>query len=82
MAKIMPLNGLIHSKFETEKQMAEALGWPKQRLSKITCGIKEPDLDEVQSIANALNVSFMTVADIFLARTSPNGDDSEHKEGA
>jgi len=74
MAKILELSGLIHSKFDSEAKMADALGWPRQRLNKITNGDKEPDLDEVRDIAAALGESFMTVANIFLAKKSPSGD--------
>ena len=74
MAKILELSGLIHSKFETESKMANFMGWSRQRLNKITNGDKEPDLDEVRDISDALDVSFMTVAQIFLDRKSPNCD--------
>ena len=74
MAKILALNGLIHSKFDSEAKMADALGWPRQRLNKITNGDKEPDLDEVREMAAVLDESFMTVANIFLAKQSPDGD--------
>ena len=74
MAKILELNGLIHSRYDNEAQMASALGWPRQRLNKITNGDKEPDLDEVQQIADVLEVPFMSVAQIFLSKWSPIGD--------
>lgn len=74
MAKILALNGLIHSKFDSEAKMADALGWPRQRLNKITNGDKEPDLVEVREMAAVLDESFMTVANIFLAKQSPDGD--------
>lgn len=74
MAKILALNGLIHAKFDSEAQMADTMGWQRQRLNKITNGVKEPDLDEVREIADVLGESFMTVANIFLAKQSPNGD--------
>ena len=74
MAKILALNGLIHSKFDSEAKMADALGWPRQRLNKIANGDKEPDLNEVREMADVLGESFMTVANIFLVRQSPNGD--------
>lgn len=77
MAKILALNGLIHSKFENEARMAKALGWPRQRLNKITNGEKEPDLYEVRDISGVLGESFMTVAQIFLDRKSPNCDENE-----
>ena len=68
MAKILALNGLIHSKFDSEAKMADALGWTRQRLNRITNGDKEPDLEEVREMASVLNESFMTVANIFLAK--------------
>lgn len=74
MAKILELNGLIHSKYDSEAKMADAMGWPRQRLNKITNGDKEPDLEEVQVMASALNVPFMDVANIFLPKKSPIGD--------
>ena len=74
MAKILALNGLIHAKFDSEAQMADTMGWQRQRLNKITNGVKEPDLDEVREIADVLGESFMTVANIFLAKQSPSGD--------
>ena len=74
MAKILALNGLIHSKFGSEVKMADAMGWSKQRLNKITNGYKEPDLFEVRDISDVLGVSFMTVAQIFLDMKSPNCD--------
>ena len=74
MAKILALNGLIHSKFDSEAKMADALGWPRQRLNRITNGDREPNLDEVRDMANVLDESFMTVANIFLAKQSPTGD--------
>ena len=74
MAKILALSGLIHSKFDSEAQMSSAMGWTRQRLNKITNGNKEPDLFDVQAIANVLGVSFMDVAQIFLDLKSPNCD--------
>lgn len=72
MAKIMALNGLIHSVFPSETAMAAEMGWSRQRLNKITTGMKEPDLDDVQSISAVLGVPFMQVAQIFLDAKSPN----------
>lgn len=74
MAKVLALKGMIHSKFDSEVQMSNALGWNRQRLNKITTGKKEPDLNEVQAIANILGVTFMDVASIFLRTQSPDGD--------
>ena len=77
MAKVLALRGMIYSKFDSEAKMAEALGWNRQKLNKITNGQKEPDLDEVRDISDILGVSFMDVAHIFLQKESPNGDNKK-----
>ena len=73
MAKNLELNGLIHSKYQSESAFARALGWPRQRLNKITSGIKEPDITEAVEMARGLEVSVDQLADIFLPIKSPNG---------
>lgn len=72
MPKVRELCGLIHSKYDTEAQLARELGWNRQKLNKITTGTKEPDLTEASMLANALGVSLEQVADIFLRKMSPN----------
>ena len=74
MGKVIPLRGLIYSKFESESECACAMGWKKQRLNKITTGKKEPDLNDVKAISDVLGVTFMDVANIFLREKSPNGE--------
>lgn len=72
MAKIRELCGLIHSQYDTEANFARDLGWPRQRLNKITTGAKEPDLHEVAAIAKRLGKPLDEIASIFLRRKSPN----------
>lgn len=74
--KIKELRGLIYSKFDSESEMANFLGWPRQRLNKITNGIKEPDIKELNQLAEALGKSVGDIAQIFLNRESPNGQQS------
>lgn len=73
MAKIRELSGLIHGHYDTETQLAKKLGWSKQKLNRITNGMKEPDLAEAAAIATALDVSIDQIATIFLPGSSPNG---------
>jgi len=68
MAKILELNGMIHTKFKSETEMADALGWSRQRLNKITNRRKEPNLDEVYEMSRVLDRSFIEVAKIFLEK--------------
>ena len=76
MAKDLQLSGLIHSKFDSESAMANAMGWSRQRLNRITTGKKVPDLFEVDDIANVLDTSFVSVAHIFLGSKSTYVDNS------
>lgn len=77
MAKVYGLRALIFAKFDSENKFAEAIGWSRQRLYRVTNGYHEPDVMEIKLFADALGVPFMTVADIFLNQESPN----EQQEG-
>ena len=73
MAKIIELRGLIYGKYETETQLANDLGWTKQRLNVITTGRREPDLEEVAALADKLGRPVEEIFHIFLRHKSPNG---------
>ena len=64
--KAMELNSLIHGQFASQAAFSRHIGWHKQRLNVIVNGKKQPTLDDVQTIAEGLNVPFMMVANIFL----------------
>lgn len=72
MAKVRELRGIIYGKFDSEAQLADSLGWNRQKLSKITNGQKEPDLTEINELATALKITVEEVAQIFLRHKSPN----------
>lgn len=79
MAKVRELCGLIHSKYDTEAELARELGWNRQKLNRITNGTKEPDLVEATAIAKALDVSIERIANIILCYKSPNKQLTEAK---
>lgn len=72
MAKVVELRGLIYGKYETESQLANELGWSKQRLNLITNGSREPDLEEVAALAEKLDKSVEDMVYLFLRHKSPN----------
>ena len=72
MQKVRELRGLIYSQYDSETEFANAIGWPRQRVNKITNGTKEPDIDELNILAKALNKSVGDIAQIFLRYKSPN----------
>ena len=65
MAKVKGLKSLIYGKFDSEAAFARELGWNRQRLNKITTGMKEPDINEAYEIACKLDQSVDTIAKIF-----------------
>lgn len=71
--KVYELRGMIYSKYESEAQCARELGWPRQKLSKITNGNKEPDIDELFQLSKALGCAIDDLVDIFLKHKSPIG---------
>ena len=70
MAKNKALAALIHSKFDSESELARALGWKRQRLNRITTGRKEPELSEACEIAKMLQVPIDILTQIFLSNKS------------
>lgn len=72
MAKVSEIRGLIYSQYDSEAQLAQELGWTRQRLNNITIGKKEPDLDEIVALATKLNRPIDEILLIFLRHKSPN----------
>ena len=71
MPKVKAVRGLIYSKFNSEAEFAHYLGWKKQKLSKITNGQKQPDLQEVSEMSKALGIGMTELTNIFLSQKSP-----------
>lgn len=69
----MELNGLIHSRYSSESQLADRLGWSRQKLNRITNGKLEPDLNDTVALSKALGVPLTQIANIFLQDVSTNG---------
>ena len=57
-ARVGKLKSLIYEKFPTETDCAKALGWPKQKLNRITNGNSRPDVDELNALAKTLENFF------------------------
>lgn len=70
--KIKELQAIIYQKYNSESHMAREMGWKKQRLNKILNQTKEPNINEINDIALALDCSAEEIALIFLRRLSPN----------
>ena len=68
------LRGEIIAEYRTQTAFASAIGWHKNKVTKMLTGKYKPDTDEVAKIADLLRLDEIKFCDIFLARKSPNGD--------
>lgn len=73
MVAVKQLKKLICEKYGSESGLAKSINWSRQRLNRITNGVKEPDLLEAKVIADALGVSIDELSIFFLCMKSPNG---------
>lgn len=71
MNKVKRLRGAIYEQFDSEAEFAQEIGWPRQRLNRITTGRKEPTVSELNELAIGLNISVERVAGFFLQNQSP-----------
>lgn len=53
MPKNKELSSLIHRRYDSEAAFARDLGWTRQRLNKLTTGVKEPDISEAALMVEA-----------------------------
>lgn len=68
------LRGEIVAGYRTQSAFADAIGWHKNKVTKMLTGKYKPDTDEVAKIAGLLHLDEPKFCDIFLPRKSPNGD--------
>ena len=50
MANIMTLRGAVLSKYKTIGEFSEAIGWKRNKSSRILNGIQTPSADEIEEI--------------------------------
>ena len=68
------LRGEIVAEYRTQTAFADAIGWHKNKVTKMLTGKYKPDTDEVAEIANLLDLDSPKFCDIFLSEKSPNGE--------
>lgn len=79
--KVRQLRSLIYGNYDTEADFARAIGWERQKLSKITNGVKVPDIDELNQLARGLDRPIEEIVNIFLLKMSPNEQQNSPKAG-
>ena len=68
------LRGEIVARYRTQNAFSDAIGWHKNKVSKMLQGHYKPDTDEVAFIAELLCLDETRYCEIFLRRKSPYGD--------
>ena len=69
------VRGAVYSRFTDIAALAKKIGWCRQKLSPIVNGKKEPDLSDVQLMANAMDMDASVLASFFLELKSQNCDE-------
>lgn len=57
---------MILDRYPSEAGCARALGWERQRLNKITTGVREPSVYELNELAKVLSVPVGELVPVFL----------------
>ena len=80
MAKVKALRGLIYERFDHEADLARQLGWPRQRLNRITTGAKEPDIYEARALAESLEVPIDRIVQIFWPISHQTSNEADRRK--
>lgn len=68
------VKGAVYARYKDIADLANTLGWSRQKLSPIVNGKKEPDLSEIQAMAEAMEMDVVQLASFFLELKSQNCD--------
>ncbi|MEI8200511.1 MAG: helix-turn-helix transcriptional regulator [Eubacteriales bacterium] len=68
---MITLRGLVLSKYKTISEFGEAVGWKRNKASRIVNGIQDPNSEEIQEIVKCLDIDSEHVfVQIFFAQLS------------
>lgn len=68
------LRGINSERLRTQQALGEAIGWHRNKVSKLFTGKYIPNVDEAAEIADKLKLTEAEYREIFLHKASPNGD--------
>ncbi|MDO4866334.1 MAG: helix-turn-helix transcriptional regulator [Clostridia bacterium] len=67
MEREISLRGIVYDKYKSIAQLADAIGWSRQKASNIINGVVEPSLADTDKLSKALDLSFEKTARFFLS---------------
>lgn len=59
------LRGLVFSKYKTIREFSDAIGWQRNKSSRILNGPQEPDSDDMRAVAELFELSPDEFVEIF-----------------
>ena len=69
------VRGAVYARYESIAELAETLGWSRQKLSPIVNGKQEPTLSDIQAMAQAMEMDVTLLTSFFLQLKSQNCDE-------
>ena len=70
------VKGAVYARYKDIAELAERLGWSRQKLSPIVNGKREPTLSDIQVMAIALDMDVTLLASFFLELKSQKCDEN------
>ena len=71
---INKVRGEVYARYKDIATLAKVIGWSRQKLSMFVNGLREPDLSEIQAMANAMEMDVVVLASFFLELKSQKCD--------
>lgn len=56
MTDMLTLRGVVLSKYKTIGEFSEAIGWKRNKSSRILNGIQTPDINDIEEITQCLEI--------------------------
>lgn len=60
------LRGIVYDRYKSIAELADAIGWTRQKATNVVNGNTEPSLDDVDKLSKALGLDFEKTARFFL----------------
>lgn len=60
------LRGIVYDRYKSIAELADAIGWTRQKATNVVNGNTEPSLDDVDKLSKALGLDFERTARFFL----------------
>lgn len=66
MGEAIGLRGIVYDRFNSIAELANTIGWTRQKATNIVNGKQEPSLEDVEKLSKALKIGFEQTAQFFL----------------